>query len=96
MIEKIGYYIGVAIAILFFAVLTCTILNIKEAQSNDGLSGVTTVYHDTEEIIYNESTSFGVKTTATVEESDCLKCLKRFSLDSCKAIHLCLDVSNNN
>ena len=84
MIEKIGYYIGIVLAIIIFFVLTFTMLDIKWAESTDDLNGVTSIYHDTGEVIYNETTSFGVKTTATVEKSDCLTCLGRFSCQDCK------------
>lgn len=45
---------------------------------------------------YTESHSWGVRTTATVVESDCLKCLRVPSeLNTCKNIGLCLDIKLN-
>ena len=93
MIEKIGYWIGIALFVFAVVVLTCSLLGVKWAQSEDEqLRGVTSIYHETEEVVYNETNTFGVKTTVFVEKSDCLKCLGRFACEECK-IFTCEDVN---
>ena len=78
------YILILALVIIFFLMYT------RKAESQDQLTGTTIIDHDNERIIHNE-----VGLSATVEPSDCLTCLKSFTLDECKLIYLCLLVNEN-
>ncbi len=83
--------------ILFFAVFSffISVLVQNAISAEQPLTGITTIDHEAWTAVYNESHSFGVKTTATVPESDCVKCLKRYPLDGCWEIGTCLQVNKD-
>lgn len=83
------------IILWFILVLIGISLGAFIASGANGLSGKTVIDHDKNTIVHNESVEFGVKTTVTVPESDCVKCLRQFSCDECK-VFTCEDVNCNN
>ena len=78
--------------LILTTILLATGLIALKATGQEQLEGTLTVDFKEETAVYTESHSFDM--TATVEESDCLKCLKRYTLDECK-IFTCEGVNYN-
>jgi len=78
------------ILFMCFLLIAWMLINIGTASSQDTpLTGKTIIDHEAYTAVYTEH---HVGVSATVIESDCVKCLKRFSLDSCWEVGLCEDV----
>jgi len=95
MFDKIGYWIGVVIVTVSSILLVLSITGGFLAAL--GLEGVNfvRVENDAPDVhLESPSASVGVKTTATVLESDCNICLKRLPCDQCK-LFTCEDVTCN-
>jgi len=93
MISKQKIY--TIVAIFGFVVLAVAIYSLKVAVGQEDLTGKLMIDFNDNTAVYNESQSFGVKTTVTVTESDCIKCLRYFPIESCWGISTCLDVNKD-
>jgi len=79
------------ISLMFFVFLFV----VKYASGANGLSGKTVIDHSAETITYNESVEFDVNMSAHINESDCVKCLRQFPIESCWGIGTCLNVKKD-
>jgi hypothetical protein len=93
MISKQKIY--TIVAIFGFVVLTVALYSLKIAVGQEDLTGKLIIDFKDQTAVYNELQSFGVQTTVTVTESDCIKCLRYFPIESCWGVGTCLDVNKD-
>lgn len=91
--------IEVTLMILAWIIMTLLIFLFanKFTNAKESLSGIFTLNLADETATYTEhndfSEEYGVRMTASVEKSPCLKCLDNLYITDCQSIGLCLDVA---